>query len=180
MKRIIKLNSKDIKSFSKEILKMKEKFNAKNEILKALAKFMQEEIDKNISNTQFEDGTHDLKSIYEEKADSIVVGMRGTQSVYDEFGTGTEGASNQHPMKSGTNLNAYNSGSTIRKANSYIADLTGIPQGELYWTYIGQNGEKNYTTGIPAGKQVYNAYLSMQKEKKNIIMKKGRELLSKQ
>lgn len=180
MKKTISLNSKQLKQLANSIREVSKVFsNNENKIIEALSEYTKEQVEKNISSTRFEDGTHDLEAIIEKKDNSILVGMRGKQSVYDEFGTGTEGESNQHPMKSGKNLNPYNSGSTIRKADSYTSEMTGIPQGELYWTYRGKNGEKIYTTGVPAGKQVYSAYQQMKQKKKSIIKEIGSDMLSK-
>lgn len=159
---------------------MKSKFEHQNQgtqssIVYSLAEAVENEVKNNIGKTKFEDGTHDLTTILEKRGDSIVVGMKGQQAVYDEFGTGTEGESNSHPAKEGKGLNPYNSGPTIRKANKRVSELTAIPQGEKYWTYE-KGGVLYYTTGIPAGRQVYNAYRTVKKNQKYIIKKAIKEI----
>lgn len=181
MKKTIKFSSNEYRNLAEEIRKMKSKFesqnsNTQNSIIYSLAESVEKEIDKNISKTQYEDGSHDLTTILEKRDNAIVVGMKGEQAVYDEFGTGTEGESNQHPEKDGKGLNAYNSGPTIRKASKRISDLTAIPQGEKYWTYK-KDGVLYYTTGIPAGRQVYNAYRTVKKNQKEIIKKAVEKIL---
>ena len=98
------------------------------------------------------------------------VGMRGEQVLYTEFGTGTEGALDPHPLKNEYNLNPYNSGKTIRKASKDVSEITMIPEGELYWTYKDEEtGGVKYTQGVPAGKMVYLAYKSTTKKAPKIF-----------
>ena len=98
------------------------------------------------------------------------VGMRGQQALYQEFGTGTEGELDPHPMKNEFNLNPYNSGKTIRPASRDVYEITMIPEGELYWTYKDEeSGKVKYTQGIPAGKEVYLAYKSTVKKAPKIF-----------
>lgn len=99
------------------------------------------------------------------------VSMVGPQAWYSEFGTGTHGEQHPHPLKQRFKLNPYNSGETIRKATKSVAEKTGIPEGELYWTYQDVNGEIQYTQGIPAQKQVYDAGQTIQKEIPEIVQK---------
>lgn len=179
LKKTVKLLSSDLRELAGNIRDVKSKFddNSQNKIILQLAEEIKKEIDNNISSTKFEDGTHDLGSFLAIKGNTITVGMKGSQAVYDEFGTGTEGEVNQHPLKSEMGLNPYNSGSTIRKANKYISDLTAIPPGEKYWTFE-KGGNIYYTTGIPAGRQVYNAYRKVRKNQKSIIKKALEKILN--
>ena len=84
-------------------------------------------------------------------------------------------------MKGDFPLKPYNSGKTIRtnKSDESTATTKGIPVGELYWTYKDKNGEKKYTQGIPSGKQVLNAAISLDKQKKQIIKQEVSDVLSK-
>lgn len=103
----------------------------------------------------------------------------GKDVVYEEFGTGDEGASNGHPWKGQTNfkLNPYNSGKTIREANEFSA-LHGITSGK-YWTYK-KSDTIYYTQGVPSGKELYRTanYLKDEVVKKIVSQKVG-EILSK-
>lgn len=97
--------------------------------------------------------------------------MTGVNAVYEEFGTGEEGASDGHPLKwqtaSGTRLNPYNSGPTIKVNPS---------TGRHYWfhkpmageTYYGSTG---YTEGIPSGKQMYNTLKYLNAIKHRVTVK---------
>ena len=98
------------------------------------------------------------------------VGLQGSGIIYDEFGTGEEGASDAHPWKwqtaSGSKLNPYNSGPIVSKnINKY---------GRHYWFYTPMAGSSQYyapngyTEGIPSGKQMYNTAKMLQKEKKMV------------
>lgn len=98
------------------------------------------------------------------------VGMRGQQALYHEFGTGTEGALDPHPMKNEFALNPYNSGKTIRPATKEVSEISMIPEGELYWTYKDEeSGKIKYTQGLPAAKNVYLAFKSTQKKAPKIF-----------
>lgn len=98
------------------------------------------------------------------------VGLQGTGIIYDEFGTGEEGAADAHPWKwqtaSGARLNPYNSGPVVSKnVNKY---------GRHYWFYTPMAGSSQYykpngyTEGIPSGKQMYNTARTLQKEKNRV------------
>lgn len=95
------------------------------------------------------------------------IGLKGNSAVYDEFGTGTEGQNNPHPMKNNFGLNPYNSGPNIfynQFANAYqwyYRRMAGKP----YFT------ETGLTQGIPAGKQMYNTSIYLHKTKKDVMQK---------
>lgn len=98
------------------------------------------------------------------------VSLEGDSAIYDEFGTGEEGAADKHPMKGKfPGLNAYNSGPFVSThVNKY---------GKHYWFYRFK-GESDYytpsgyTEGIPSGKQMYNTLQYIREVKKDIIAKK--------
>ena len=92
------------------------------------------------------------------------IALTGESAVYDEFGTGDEGANNPHPMKNNFPLNPYNSGPTIR--------LDEFDR--HYWIYKPMAGEPYFdeygiTHGIPSGKQMYNTSKHLRSIKDNII-----------
>jgi hypothetical protein len=102
--------------------------------------------------------------------------MSGPQAVYSEFGTGTEGAMQPHPMKGDFELNDYNSGRTIRTATDETAKKALIAPGTLYWTFKDDEGNLHYTQGIPAQKIVYNAGIEVKKQMPEIIEKNLRRI----
>lgn len=105
------------------------------------------------------------------------VGMSGPQAIYEEFGTGTEGESMPHPIKSEFSLNAYNSGRTIRRASENVNERAGIGVGELYWTFKDDSGEIVYTQGVPAGREVYDAFQSAKRKSPSIAKERLEEVL---
>ncbi len=127
-------------------------------------------IKKNYAASPYTDGNDDISFIKKEKDKKIIVGVSGSQVLYREFGTGTEGLNAPHPIKSNYNLKGYNTGEKIR-VNS--------KNGELYWIYKDKTGKPIYTQGIPAGKEVYNAAVILKGKKISIIKKRVGEALSK-
>lgn len=94
------------------------------------------------------------------------VALVGPGAIYDEFGTGEEGASNPHPIKNNFNLNPYNSGPYV---STHINK-----EGRHYWFYSPMRGKpyyddkSGYTEGIPSGKQIYNASKEVRAKKDEI------------
>jgi len=112
--------------------------------------------------------------------------MVGTQAIYTEFGTGTEGQNSPHPQKQEFELNAYNSGEKIRRAErdihvkdvvTQLDEKTDINAGELYWVYLNESGQPIYTQGIPAQKIVYDAVKVTKKEFNRLAEKRLKEAL---
>ena len=130
----------------------------------------EKQISMNYSASPYTDGNDDVSIFKEERKKKKIVGVRGSQVLYREFGTGTEGINAPHPMKRELNLRGYNSGSTI-KVNS--------KNGELFWIYKDKSGQPVYTQGIPAGKEVYNAAIILKGKKISIIKKRVGDALSK-
>lgn len=136
------------------------------------------EINNSISGSSYTP-SEPLQIIDEKNA----IGIKGTQALYDEYGTGTIGLNNPHPEKP-SGLNAYNSGATIRpnKKSGSIKTNDGmngiVPIGGLYWTFK-FNGQKIYTQGRPAGMHVYKAKNKIRDNLKNIVRKRVGEYLSK-
>lgn len=154
---------------------------ANSKIVDKLADYTLSEIQSNFATTDYQDGNEDVSFFKRGTKKNMSVGTMGSQVLYDEFGTGTAGANNGHEMKGNFPLKPYNSGRTIRtnKNDESNATANGIPVGGLYWTYKDASGEKKYTQGIPAGKQVLNAAISLDKQKKQIIKQEVSDALSK-
>lgn len=94
--------------------------------------------------------------------------LEGPGAVYDEFGTGEEGADDGHPMKGFYGLNPYNSGPFV---STHINR-----QGRHYWFTPNNSPQKkypnNYTEGIPSGKQMYNTLQYVRRIKGKVIKEK--------
>lgn len=96
------------------------------------------------------------------------IALKGPSAVYDEFGTGEEGADDGHPLKGAFKLNAYNSGPFV---STHISKTTG----RHYWFYSPAKGqeyfdsETGYTEGAPSGKQMYNTSIYLRKIKQQVI-----------
>lgn len=101
--------------------------------------------------------------------------MQGENAVYDEFGTGDQGADNPHPQKGEFGLNPYNSGPTIfynqfaGRNQWYYRPMAGRP----YFTKYGA------TEGIPAGKQMYTTAQTLKKNKRKIAKAVIKEMIGK-
>lgn len=150
-------------------------------IVTDMAKHIEKEVSKNLASTPYKDGNDDVQAYSIIKDKKAIAGMKGKQSLYDEFGTGTKGLQNSHPLKSSFGLNNYNNGKTIRpnKKIDSLASENGIGLNEMYWTYKTPDGIKVYTQGIPAGKQVLNASMSLKEKKQQIIKKRVGEVILK-
>ena len=98
--------------------------------------------------------------------------MQGENAVYDEFGTGDQGADNPHPLKNKFGLNPYNSGPTIfynqfaGRHQWYYRPMAGKP----YFTKYGA------TEGIPSGKQMYTTAQTLKKEKNKLAKSVWKEI----
>ena len=128
MKKIkIPLTQKGMEIFKSKIDNLISQLPKLNEeILSELADLGQNEIEKNRAFTIYTDGNDDYKVFKEKTNDGYKVGARGSQVLYDEFGTGTEGLNAPHELKNNFNLDEYNSGKTIRKAGINMKAETGI------------------------------------------------------
>lgn len=168
------LNNKELDNLVKKLddwADMMDKASKKivNELSEYGLKKMQKIYNENNFKSASPTGFGIVGSEYEKK-----VFMEGEQAIYNEFGTGTEGASRPHPIKDEFGLNAYNSGPTIRRATKNTQE---IPEGELYWTYRDENGDIVYTQGIPAQKEAYDSLQDTIKKAPSIIKKIMEETL---
>lgn len=179
----MQLSSQSINSLIKKLENFqKDMKKADTQIVKELSDIGLKEIQANYAATPYKDGNEDVGFFTSGNDKRRTIGVVGTQVLYNEFGTGTAGEQNPHEDKGRFGLNPYNNrnGTTIRenKIQDSEASKHGVPVGGLYWTYI-SNGEKQYTQGIPAGKQVYLAAKTLEKEKTKIIKKVVGDALSK-
>lgn len=142
---------------------------ADTKIVKNMADFVEGQVRANLDGTPYKDGNDDAVAYSDIKGNKAEVGMKGSQVVYDEFGTGTEGANAPHPEKSKFGLKGYNTGPKIKVSKT----------GELFWLYKDKNGDIVKTQGIPAGKQVFNASVLLKGKKIRIIKKEVGEVISK-
>lgn len=144
-------------------------------IIEELSNIALKEIQENYSKAEYQAGEYmDFSKLGSDKEKTV--SMSGPQAWYSEFGTGTRGELQPHPLKQRFGLNPYNSGKTIRKATEKTAQKgkaieAGITPGTLYWTYKDSNGEIHYTQGIPAQKEVYNAGKTVEKELPKVVEK---------
>lgn len=160
-----------IKEVERKIIQLQKGLKeADKQIKKDMANLLETQIKNNYAASPYTDGNDDAKMFKEKKDNKIKVGVKGSQVLYREFGTGTEGLNAPHPMKNNFNLKGYNTGPKIR-VNSKT--------GDLFWTYKNKEGEKVYTQGIPAGKEVFNASIILKGKKYTIIKKRVSEALSK-
>ena len=149
--------TKKIKTFQADIKE------AEKKIVEELIEVADTEIKKGYASSPYE-GYTESNSFKKSKNKASVSGV---DVLYREFGTGTAGAQESHPIKGNFELNPYNSGKTIRPAGIHIPAETGILPGDLYWTFS-KNGVKYYTSGISAGKEVYYASKETRKSIKKI------------
>lgn len=151
---------------------------ASTAIIEDLANLALDEIQKNYSKAEYGQAREHMDFLKNGTDKEKIVSMAGPQAWYSEFGTGTYGKMQPHPLKGRFALNPYNSGKTIRPASEKVSMLTGIPVGSLYWTYKADNGQVYYSQGIPAQKQVYNAGQTVQKKIPEISMKRMKEMFN--
>lgn len=152
---------------------------ASTAIIEDLANLALDEMQKNYSRGDLPLHSHPREYMDFLKTGSDTektVSMVGPQAWYEEFGTGTYGEEQPHPIKGKFELNPYNSGSTIRPASEKVSQKTDIPVGELYWTFKGENGEIYYTQGIPAQKEVYDAGQVVKEKIPEISIKRMKEM----
>lgn len=138
--------------------------------------------------TRFKDpNITDISTDSRKYHDGYVLEARGKDVIYEEFGTGDEGASHPHPNKSAYDLNDYNSGPQIKNVsdydeNSYIYDDLkdfGITSGH-FWIYSKDGSTIHYTQGVPAGREMWDTRNYLIKEViPEVGKRKGREIREK-
>ena len=188
MSKIIKVDimSGEVDELIKKLENLKKSAEkVKDDMIDDFKKVGRDSITSALSSDPYLNDNSSNTSYYETENE---IGVSGSQSVYDEFGTGTLGQNNPHPEKDsyGTPLNDYNTGKTIRPnagINSSGFGITeaskrGIPLNGMYWTYM-KDGQKIYTQGRPAGAYVYKGKKAIVNSMKEINKKRVGELLSK-
>lgn len=169
----IKVEADKLENFLNNIQTKMQK--ASTEIIEDLANLALDEIQSNYSKAQYQAGeSMDFSKTGTDKEKTV--SMSGPQAWYSEFGTGTQGQLQPHPLKDRFALNPYNSGPTIRPASEKVSAKTGIPTGSLYWTYEGSDGQIYYTQGIPAQKEVYDAGIAVKKKIPEVATKRVKEM----
>lgn len=98
--------------------------------------------------------------------------VAGPEVIYDEFGTGTEGANSPHPKKGDYDLEPYNSGFYIQTDRN----------GNKYWRYYSDSRGRYVTShGVPAGMFVYKSFMHVADDiGKNIDTKPIRDAIKRQ
>lgn len=144
-------------------------------IIEDLANLALDKMQNNYSKAEYQAGEY-MDFTKNGSDTEKTVSMAGPQAWYSEFGTGTYGEMQPHPLKGRFALNPYNSGKTIRPASDNVSAKTGIPAGGLYWTYKANDGQIYYTQGIPAQKEVYEAGQTVKKEIPEISIKHMKEM----
>lgn len=167
---------------TKEIAKLIEKLESMNESLQKAPLTFVDKVAKNglthldmLYATSIKyDNIGNINTYVETTQTGSQIIAEGEDVAYYEYGTGDEGLLNKHPEKDDL-LNDYNSGQHIRpmsmlrnKIERLKSDSSSLAHGQEledkinssnlknnYWTYK-QNGEIVYTSGIPAGKQVFD------------------------
>lgn len=173
------LSEKDLNNWIKQ-LKNYDKLmdEACKNIVDDLSKFGAKKM-KNIHNQSSFESSKPMEFKIEGTEYEKEVSMSGEQALYEEFGTGTMGSSYPHPVKDQYDLKPYNSGRTIRKASKKVSEKTGLPEGELYWTYRDESGQMVYTQGIPAFKPGYDSFMATLKKAPSVVKKRTEEVFSK-
>ena len=179
-------NIKDVIKALKELLNDVD--NISNETLREIATKGETYLNARYVSRFKDPNITDISTNTKKDQNGYILEAIGKDVVFEEFGTGDEGASHPHPNKSAYGfLNDYNSGSEIKNVsdydeNSYIYDDLkefGITSGK-FWRYSKDGSVIYYTQGVPAGKEMWDTrnYL-LKNEIANIGKKKGREIREK-
>lgn len=161
MKKInMKLSLQSIKETIRQLETIKKNLkDCEEEIVDELVNKTVEWMNENYSNTTERPFDEDYTVIGETDGNKGRAIAQGSSVIYMEFGTGEIGKRGQaHPKRNQFNLNDFNSGPIVSKRIN--------KNGEHYWFYAGE-----YTQGIPAGLQVYNAVERLKREKMALAKK---------
>lgn len=154
------LSSQSINETIRQLQALKDNIkDTANDVVEELVLSTESWINENYSATTERPFNEDYEVVHELDGNEGKVIARGGSVIYMEFGTGEMGKKGQeHPLRSEFPLNDFNSGPIV---STHINK-----RGEHYWFYAGE-----YTQGIPAGLQVYNALEKLKKEKLTIARK---------
>ena len=115
----VKLSNQGLNDLLQKVNNLKNGLKeAETKIVEKMADYTLEQIQNNFSSTTYKDGNDDVAFFKRGTDNKKTVGAMGTQVLYDEFGTGEEGAKDGHEMKGDFRLKPYNSGKTIRPNNN--------------------------------------------------------------
>jgi len=174
----VPLSIEGIKSLQSRIEEVKSGLvKASEEATLELALMAKSEIEKNYNETIYTDGNDDVEVFIETEGTKTKVGVRGSQVFYREYGTGTKGEQSMKPPTLPPSWQ-YNKGKTVRIATEKVEEKVGLSIGTPYWTYKDKSGNLVFTTGIPAGAEVYRARMKIQSMKRDIALKKVGGVLS--
>jgi len=153
-------------SFGAELIKVK----ASNILLDNI----QSRYDAFVSDPALEHDHQDHSHyVYRDKTDEgyYEILVEGPSVIYDEFGTGSVGAANSHPLKGAYPLNDYNTGATIRTNKN----------GEKYWVYWADDISRYATShGVPAGCFIYDSIMFLADTvEDNILVDAGYQIMKK-
>lgn len=154
------LSSKSISETIRQLETMKKNLkDCEEEITKELVDKAVEWINENYSSTTDRPFDEDYIVIGDVNGNKGKAIAQGGSVIYMEFGTGEIGKKSQsHPKRDQFGLKDFNSGPIVsQRVNS---------RGEHYWFYDGE-----YTQGISAGLQVYNAAKKLKDEKLTLAKK---------
>lgn len=126
-----------------------------------------------------------IRTTVDKRDNEYEIVVSGKDVVYEEFGTGDEGAKSPHPAKANYSLNSYNSGPYIRDVSSVSPDSytgedlakIGITSGK-FW-YYEKDGTGHYTQGVKAGKEMWNTrnyLINDESGVKESVRKVGKEI----
>lgn len=111
--------------------------------------------------------------VYREKMEDgyYEIIVEGPQVIYDEFGTGTEGARASHPLHDYYSLNEYNSGASIKTDRN----------GGKYWVYWADDIDRYVTShGVRAGCFIYDSIMFLADTvDDNILVDAGYQIMKK-
>ena len=179
----------DLKDLENEISKMSSKMDlAAKQITDELANYGLEEMQKIYDSYGYLSFGSEPNTFYieDDKNGGKNVVMEGPQAIYEEFGTGTEGEQNPHPIKSNFKLDDYNSHKvpigTIRRAKKKDVDEAGkqgldLQIGEWFWTFRNNVGDIVYTKGTPAQKEGYDSMNKTYEHSPEVIKKIMKEVV---
>jgi len=125
---------------------------------KVINKQVAEEVENEI-RVNYDNFVNSLPHDHQDRSDTMinsyqtdrgcVVFARGSQVLYDEFGTGDMGMLFPHPDKSKYSLKPYNSGKHIKLSKD----------GSHYWVYYSdKDGQFVTSSGVPAGMFMYKSF----------------------
>lgn len=135
----------DVKAYQEKVEAAPEKVTAR------LAEIGANAINQNVSEITDLDGNAPGTVSVDVRGAEATISQSGDQVAYLEYGTGEQGAANEHPEYKVAGWH-YGSGKNIRR----------MKNGKLMWRYYDKlKGHWRITNGIPAQKQVLRAALTM-------------------